>query len=60
MLWPTTGVFCELSTLVATSSRFFGNSVLSNHTAMGGGIGGIGKDATLQNCAVFSNSVTGQ
>jgi hypothetical protein len=53
------GVFFT-TTLLAKSSRFYGNSIISNYTASGGGIGGTGAAATLWGCSVFSNSITGQ
>lgn len=53
------GVFFTTS-LLAKSSRFYGNSIISNYTASGGGIGGTGRAATLWGCSVFSNSITGE
>jgi hypothetical protein len=52
------GVFFT-RTLLAKSSKFYGNSIISNYTASGGGIGGTGSVATLWGCSVFSNSITG-
>jgi hypothetical protein len=48
------------STIVAKNSRFYGNRVVSNYTASGGAIGGVGMDVTLLACPVFSNSVSGR
>jgi hypothetical protein len=48
------------STLVFKASSFYGNGVVTNYTASGGAIGGVGLDVTMVGCSVYGNFVSGQ